>query len=267
MAMKMGFIGGKKLEELERAAMFAAANGFEGLEFDYWKDFAELNDENVRQRREILDRHGVGVSGMGLWGFNHLSPDKAERAQAHDMLGRAIEFGKVLGAAAIITGGGDIPDAPLGKKVEEFCEVFPPFLEKIEAAGMKAAFYAVHGASFFDSIEAYEAVWEKLPQVGIKYDPANWAQHGDDYLLVVRTHGDKIAHVHIKEHMYRGGELISQPPAGMGDIAWGKVMAFLYEHGYDGYLSIEPHGPIWSKGEMRDRMCLLTRKYISQFLL
>ena len=131
---------------------------------------------------------------------------------------------------------------------------------------MKASMYAVHGNSFFDSMEAYGRVWEQFPQVGIKYDPANWCHHGDDYLEIVRLYGDKISFVHIKEHLYIDGELVSQPAAGMGDIQWGKVMAFLYEHGYDGYLSIEPHGPIWSRGEMRDKMLLLTKKYMGQFL-
>ena len=132
---------------------------------------------------------------------------------------------------------------------------------------MKAIFYAVHGNSFFDSVAAYEAVWEKFPQVLIKFDPANWKHHGDDYLAVVRAHGDKIGHLHVKEHVYHDGELVSQPAAGMGDIEWGKLFAFLYEHDYDGALSIEPHGAIWGRGEMQRKMLLLTQRYISQFLI
>ena len=138
---------------------------------------------------------------------------------------------------------------------------------KIRAAGMTPAFYAVHGNSFFKSLEAYERTWELVPDVGIKFDPANWKHHGDDDLAVVRRHGDKVAYVHIKEHVYHEGELASQPAAGMGDVEWGKVFAFLYEHDYNGPISIEPHGPIWSKGEMRTKMLLLTQRYISQFLI
>jgi len=73
--------------------------------------------------------------------------------------------------------------------------------------------------------------------------------------------------VHIKEHLYMDGELVSQPAAGMGDIEWGKIMAFLYEHGYDGYLSIEPHGPKWGRPPLRRTMLLLTQRYIRQFLV
>jgi sugar phosphate isomerase/epimerase len=90
--------------------------------------------------------------------------------------------------------------------------------------------------------------------------------HGDKYLPILRDYGDRVFHVHIKEHLYMDGELVSQPAAGMGDIQWGKVMAFLYEHNYDGYLSIEPHGPIWSRPPMRKTMLLLTQRYMDQFL-
>ncbi len=132
---------------------------------------------------------------------------------------------------------------------------------------MKLAMYPVHGNSFFQGIEDYERVWDLGMEVGVKLDPANIRQSGGDYLAILRAHGDRVYHVHIKEHLYVGDELASQPAAGMGDIAWGKVMAYLYEHQYAGYLSIEPHGAIWGRGRMREKMLLLTQKYMGQFLL
>lgn len=265
--MKLAFIGNNDLPGVEDDARFAAEQGFAGLEYNYWGNFKDLTEETVRQMRAILDRYGVGASALGLWGWNHLAPDPAVREEAHTMLSRAIEFARILGAEVLITGGGDIPDASLEEKVEEFTRVFPSFLDRAEKAGLKVAMYAVHGNSFFDGIEAYERVWDRFPQIGIKYDPANWKHHGDDYIEVVRRHGDKVGYVHIKEHLYIEGQLVSQPAAGMGDIEWGKVMAFLYEHGYEGYLSMEPHGPLWSRNPLREKMLLLSKKYISQFLL
>lgn len=265
--MKLAFIGNNDLPGVEDDARFAAEQGFAGLEYNYWGNFKDLTEETVRQMRAILDRYGVGASALGLWGWNHLAPDPAVREEAHTMLSRAIEFARILGAEVLITGGGDITDASLEEKVEEFTRVFPSFLDRAEKAGLKVAMYAVHGNSFFDGIEAYERVWDRFPQIGIKYDPANWKHHGDDYIEVVRRHGDKVGYVHIKEHLYIEGQLVSQPAAGMGDIEWGKVMAFLYEHGYEGYLSMEPHGPLWSRNPLREKMLLLSKKYISQFLL
>ena len=87
--MKWGFIGNNDLPGVEADARFAAENGFVGLEFNYWGNFADLTEDTVKQMRAALDRHGVGTSALGLWGWNHLSPDPAQREQAHEMLDRA----------------------------------------------------------------------------------------------------------------------------------------------------------------------------------
>jgi sugar phosphate isomerase/epimerase len=265
--MKLGFIGHNDLAGVEADARFAATHGFEGLEYNYWGEFRDLTAETVAAMRRTLDAHGVRASALGLWGWNHLAPDPAVRAEAHAMLGRAIDFAQALGAEVLITGGGVLTDDALEPNVAEFAKVFPPFLDRMAEAGLTPAMYAVHGNSFFDSIEAYRQVWERFPQVGIKFDPANWHHHGDDYLAILRDHGDKIAYVHIKEHLYMDGELAAQPAAGMGDIEWGKVFAFLYEHDYRGYLSFEPHGSKWAREPLRTKMLLLSRKYLDQFLL
>ena len=267
MGVKLAFIGDNDLPGVERDSRFAREHGFEGLEYNYWGGFKDLAAETVKQMAEIHKKHGVRASMLGIWGWNHLSPDRKTRAEALAMLDRAIGFAKTLGADVLVTGAGDMPGEPAGRKVAEFLKVFPPILKRIRKAGLQPAFYAVHGASFLDSLETYERVWEHIPELKMKYDPANWRHHGDDYLAVVQRYGHKIGYVHIKEHLYKDGQLVSQPAAGMGDIEWGKVMAFLYEHNYDGWLSIEPHGPIWSRGAMREKMILITRKYISQFMV
>jgi sugar phosphate isomerase/epimerase len=270
--MRIGFIGVNDLPGVEEDARFAAEHGFEGIEFNYWHDkpwgnFDEdVDAETIAKMRGILDKHGVRASALGLWGSNHISPDPVERQESLNRLEQAIEFAKMLGASILITGGGQIPDASLEENVVEFVKVFPPFVERAQKAGLKIALYAVHGDSFFDSAEAYERVWEHIPDVGIKLDCANIQHHGDEYLPILRDHGDRVFHVHIKEHLYMDGELASQPAAGMGDIEWGKIMAFLYEHAYDGYLSIEPHGPIWGHPPLRRTMLLLSQRYIRQFL-
>jgi sugar phosphate isomerase/epimerase len=221
----------------------------------------------VKKMRAILDAHGLEASMLGLWGWNHLSADASERQTCHGHLARAIEFAKILGAEVFTTGGGTIPDASREQNVEEFAKVFPPFVKQATDAQLKFAIYPVHGASFFDSLKAYELAWEKVPEIGIKFDPANIHNHGDDEIEWVRTHGNRIYHVHIKEHLYHGGKLASQPAAGMGDVPCGKIMAFLYEHKYDGYLSMEPHGPIWGRPPLLHKMVLLSKRYIEQFLV
>jgi sugar phosphate isomerase/epimerase len=265
--MKLGFIARNDLAGLEEDAKFAAEHGFDGLEFNFWAGFTDVTADTIKQMRDILDRYGVACSSMGLWGWNHTAPDAQEREISLGHLDRAIEFAQTLGAYVFITGGGQIPGATMQENVAEFVKVFPPYVARIKGAGMLPAFYAVHGNSFFDSIQAYEAVWEQMPEIGIKLDPANIKNHGDDYLPWLRNHGDKVFEMHIKEHIYMDGKLVSQPAAGMGDIEWGKVMAFLYEYDYQGYLVFEPHGPLWGRGALREKMLLLTKRYLEPFLI
>jgi sugar phosphate isomerase/epimerase len=264
----LGFIGSNDLEGVREDCRFCAEHGFDGLEYNYWTDFRDLERDYFEAVHAIHRAHGIHCSMLGLWGWNHLSPIAAEREEAHRMLSRAIRFAQILEAEVLTTGGGVLGEnAELEETVQMFAEVFPPFLEAMASGGMRPAFYAMHGNSFLDGIGAYERVWEAFPQVGIKFDPANWLHHGDDYLAVARGHGDRIAHLHIKEHVYADGALVSQPAAGMGDIEWGKLFAFLYERGYDGPLSVEPHGSVWGHGEMRRRMLLLTQRHIARFLV
>jgi len=265
--MKIGFIGVNDLEGVERDAAFAVEHGLEGIEYNFWADFAELDAERVGKMRKVLDRHGAHACALGLWGWNHMAPDDAEREESQRHLQRAIEFAEALGAEVLITGTGELPDASPEENVAEFARVFPPYVEKAAAAGLQVALYMGHGKSFIRDLEDYRRIWEHVPEVGIKLDPANVQHHGDDYLTYLRDAGDHVAYVHIKEHIYMDGELVSQPAAGMGDIHWGKVMAFLYEHGYDGYLSVEPHGPVWSRPPLREACILLARRHISRFLL
>jgi sugar phosphate isomerase/epimerase len=263
--MKLGFIAHNHLEGIEQDCRFAAEHGFSGLEFNYWSDFARLDADTVRRMRATLDAYGVACSTFGLWGWNYIAPDAAERAEAHNQLSRAIEFAQIMGAGIVITGGGE-HGQDLDENVGVFAETMRPFIDRIAAGGMRTAIYGFHGG-FLRSAAAYERLWQAVPDVGMKFDPANVDHAGEDYVDVLRRYADRIWHVHIKEHLNHGGEVVSQPAAGMGDIHWGKVMAFLYEAGYDGYLTIEPHGPLWSRDPLRRTMLLLTQRHIRQFLV
>ncbi len=266
--MQLAFIGENDLPGVEADAAFAREHGYEGLEYNYWSSFQVLTLETVKQMAAIHKRHGLRAAMLGIWGWNHLALDKKVRAEAHAMLGRAMEYAKILGADTLVTGAGDIPGEPVGRKVQEFKKVWGALFKTLEKAKLKPAFYAVHGNSFFDSLAAFEQVWVEFPeQVKIKFDPANWQHHGDDYLEVVRRYGHKIGYVHLKEHQYHKGALIAQPALGMGDIQWGKVMSWLHQHEYSGWLSVEPHGNPWSRGELRRKNLILSKRYISQFLV
>ena len=79
MQMQLGFIGENSLEGVERDSQFAKQHGFDGLEYNYWGEFAELTADTIARMRAIHEAHDVQVAMLGLWGWNHLSRDPAER--------------------------------------------------------------------------------------------------------------------------------------------------------------------------------------------
>lgn len=263
--MKLGFIASNDLTGIDADCRFAVAHGFDGLEFNYWGGFRDLTEGTVREMRRVLDGYGIECSTFGLWGWNQIAPDAAQREDSHAQLNRALEFAQIMGAPILITGAGQYSEN-LDENVATFAEVMRPFIDRVKAAGMQLSIYGFHGG-FLRSVAAYERLWQTVDDVWLKLDPANVEHAGEDYIGLLRHHGRRVNHVHIKEHLNHGGDVASQPAAGMGDIHWGKVMAFLYESGYDGYLTFEPHGPLWSREPLRQKMLLLSQRYIKQFLL
>ncbi len=267
MQMKLAFIGENSLDGVESDSRLAAENGFDGIEYNFWGDFRTLTMDTVKQMAAIHQKYGTKAAMLGTWGYNHLASDPAEREEAARLLERQIEYAQVLRADWIVTSCGQIHGEPAGASIRAFAEHFGPVMEKVEKAGLKIAFYALHGHSFLDSIATLERAWEAVPDMKLKYDPANWATHGQDYIDLVRRYGHKVGYVHIKDRMVHDGRAICEPPAGMGDICFPKIMAFLYQHNYDGYLSIEPHGHTWGRGELRRKNILLSKRYLEPMLI
>lgn len=265
--MKLSFIGENDLTGVANDSRLAAENGFAGIEYNFWGDFPKVTIETIGSMAAVHKDHGVKASMLGVWGFNPLSQDAEERERCRKLLDRQIEFAQVLKAEWIVTGCGDISGEPVGVKIARFAEVFAPAFTKIQRAGLKIAFYAVHSNSFLDSLAALERMWEAVPDLKLKYDPANWRGHGVDYLEIARQYGHKIGYVHIKDQIYKEGHSIGEPPAGMGDIEFPKVLAYLYQAAYEGYLSIEPHGELWSHGELRRKNILLSQRYVQSLLV
>jgi sugar phosphate isomerase/epimerase len=265
--IKLGFIAENDISKLACDCRFAAETGYAGLEFNYWAGAKDLTIETVKAQKAILDTFGVECSSLGLWGWNHTSTNHDERAAALAQLDKFIAFAQVLDAKLFMTGGGQI-EGGLDANLAAFGQVFPGRIAALEAAGVPLAMYAVHGASFLDSMEAYEKLWEVYPTVGMKIDPANLRGVGIEYLPFFVQHTPMMYEVHIKEAIQMGDNpWVSQPAAGMGDIMWGKIFAFLYENDWNKYMVVEPHGHIWGRGELRCKMLKLTQRYMSQFIV
>ena len=116
---------------------------------------------------------------------------------------------------------------------------------------MKVSVYNCRKMNFVNTDEAWRIVLGELPELGIKYDPSHCRYAGGDYLRELVEWGDRVSHV---------------PPAGLDQTDWKSVLNILRCKGYDRYLSIEPHSPVW-KDELGEKGLEYTIQYFRKMML
>lgn len=259
--MRLCFITNGSEEDLK----FASEEGIPCVEItihnnlDWWEERAE-------GYIAMCKRYGIEVTAVGIWGRNYLSDDESERERCFNELERTINLSHLLSAKVIITGGGVKHDETITMMALRSCELFAPFVEKAEACGLKFAFYNCHWANHIIGPEAWDIVLERLPSVGIKYDPSHPFYDGIDYLRELRDYGGRVFHVHAKGCVKIDGERFDDPPAGMDQIDWRSIFAILYRYGYDGAISIEPHSKTWM-GKLYYAGIRFSKRFLEQFII
>ena len=70
------------------------------------------------------------------------------------------------------------------------------------------------------------------------FDFANFVQAGQDTMEAYELLKKYISYIHVKDALAANGNVM---PAGMGDGNVAAILKDLYSHGYQGFLSLEPH--------------------------
>ena len=70
------------------------------------------------------------------------------------------------------------------------------------------------------------------------FDFANFVQAGQDTLDAYELLKDHIAYIHVKDSLKENGKVV---PAGYGDGNVAEILKKLFDNGFDGFLSLEPH--------------------------
>lgn len=111
-------------------------------------------------------------------------------------------------------------------------------------------------AIYGDTPERCRDIFDTVPSPALwaTYDPSNFVQCGaQNYPHAFRMLKDKIRYVHMKDSVYAAGEqeadagfdvhVVSDAhrPVGQGDGNCREILAELWQDGYEGFLSIEPH--------------------------
>lgn len=245
--------------DLEQAAAFAQAEGIDGLELMcHSPDSVDFQDAD--ETRRIADDYGVEVAAVGVW---HLGLADPEGSGSGDLISAAMDYAAALGAECIFTGAGE----PGGTDpVGALAQAYPGWEELAAKAGMRLAVYLGHRGSFITTEALLAEACARIPDLGLKLDPIGLIRNleADPYDVLLR-YGGNLTYFHVKDRL-RLSDAELEPPPGLGELSWGRLFALLHHHGYDGYVSIEPHGAFWSQPANRWTYIRLALRHISQFM-
>jgi len=226
---------------LEDLAAKAAGIGFDGLELACWGDHFEvdkaLSDPSyVRGRRELLERHGLGVWAIGahlvgqavcdriderhsailppeVWGDG--DPEGVRR-RAAERLADTARAAAELGVTQVNGFSGSpiwhlIYSFPpndfdsVERGYEEFAERFGPIMDVFDAEGVRFGL-EVHPTEiaydFVTTRKALDAIGNR-PAFGINLDPSHFEHQFLSTAQFALEFADRIYHVHVKDSRRR----------------------------------------------------------------
>jgi sugar phosphate isomerase/epimerase len=275
--MKLGvFTAAFPTLSLEEVASWAAETGFEMLEIACWPvgranrryagvthiDVAELKPAQARKIRDMLKRHGLGISSLGFYP-NPLHPDADARREAIEHLQKVIVAAQTLAVEVVGTFIGRDKSKTVEANLDLYSRIWPPIVKFAADHGVRIAIENCPmifsndewpgGTNLATSPAIWRRMWEIIPDsnFGLNLDPSHLVWQMIDYARVVGEFKHKIFHVHAKdvhvdrEGLYQHGVLsqgmgwqIPRLP-GLGDMEWPRFIAALYAAGYDSTISIE----------------------------
>ena len=278
--LKIGFLVGGQLGNLEETVKWASENGFEALEVHSGPRSPLIDPERILnygagEVREALKKGNIIISCL-TWCPNNLDPNLEVRKRNNEHVKRMIEAATVLEVPVISTWIGRVPGT-IEDNMKVYSEVWPPIVDYAEDHGVKIAIENCMG-NIAHTPEIWERMFEIIPSksLGLNFDPSHLVFQFIDYLEALRRFGDRVYHTHCKDteilrwrlswcgYTGRGWWRFRIP--GLGEIDWKRFISTLQDQNYDYVLSIEHEDPLYHGVEGFKRGLIIGRRHLAQFL-
>jgi sugar phosphate isomerase/epimerase len=279
---------------LKELAPLAKSMGYDGLELACWGDHfnvqeALASDRYVQERRDVLEQHGLRCFAIGnhlagqavcdliderhkailpahVWGDG--DPEGVRQRAAREMQNTARAAAKL--GVKVVTGftGSSIWHSLYAfpptsqeywdKGFADFAQRWKPILDVFDQAGVNFALEVHPTEIAFDIASAQRAIAAVggHKRFGFNFDPSHLGYQGVDYVKFIRTFGDRMYHVHMKDVWWgRGDGTVGVfgghtsfgdarrnwdfRSVGRGQIDFESIIVALNDVGYDGPLSVE----------------------------
>lgn len=226
---------------------------------------------------DLIDQRHKSILPPRIWGDG--DPEGVRRRAAQEMIDTAVACRRFLDAAPAGTAR-DFPAVVNGftgssiwhsiyafpptdqeywnKGFEDFARRWGPILDAFDKHGVNFGLEVHPTEIAFDIASAQRALEAvgRHKRFGFNYDPSHLAYQGVDYVKFIRTFGDRIFHVHMKDVWWGhgdgtvgvfGGHTSFADPRrywdfrslGHGDVDFEEIIVALNDVGYRGPLSVE----------------------------
>ncbi len=253
-------------------------------------DVINFDESRAQQLRDLSDRTGVSVSGLGYYP-NALSPDPDEAATAVTHIRRVIEAAAMTDSKCVNTFIGRDWTKSVNENWTRFVDTWGPVIEHAEAHQVRIGiencpmFFTDDEWPGGKNLAISPALWRRMFEVfpsscfGLNYDPSHLVWQQMDYIAPLREFIDRIHHVHAKDvrvdrHRLNEVGILATPLEyhapklpGLGDIDWGQFISVLGDLGYHGPICVEVEDRAY-EGSLESRVlalkqsCHYLRNYI-----
>ncbi|MEM8530393.1 MAG: sugar phosphate isomerase/epimerase family protein [Chloroflexota bacterium] len=202
------------------------------------KNVLDLDHNELRQARTMLDERNFGVSAIG----SPIGKSDLDQPPTFEMerLERAIAAAESLNTRLIRVFSFFVAQDQAAQNREEILERMGQLTKRAEQAGVMLV-HENEKDIYGDIPQRCQDLMQSIasPALWMAFDPANFVQVGvrpmeEAWPLLAN---DTI-HIHIKDAVFADGSVC---PAGEGDGAIPELLTTLVERNYEGFLTLEPH--------------------------
>ena len=299
--MNLGFVSAILPDlSLEEVFAFAANEGFACIELMCWPpggadrryagvthiDVTNVDDALIARVRGLVHKTGVQISGLGYYP-NPLHPDASHRERVVGHLKKVIQAAPRLGVHVVNTFIGRDWHKSVKDNWPLFDQIWPDIMRVAKEAGVRIGIencpmlFSLDewpgGANLATTPAIWRMMFDKLPEVGLNFDPSHLVWQHIDIPRAIREFGKRFVHVHAKdarldadplyEHGIMGLAWHTPKLPGLGDVDWGAFFSALTDAGYQGAVCIEVEDRAYEGSlELRKKSLRQSKRYLEQFM-
>lgn len=203
------------------------------------KNISTLSDEEVLELKAKMEQYGIEVSSIGSpIGKMKIEDDFAPH---FEVFKKVVKIAKTLGTKYIrmfsfYHEGGDEWTAAEREEVLARLRQMISYAKEQDVILLHENEKEIYGDTADRCIDLMKELF--CDNFRAVFDPANFVQCGQDTKYAFDNLKEYVEYMHIKDARFVDGKVV---PAGMGDGNVAYVLKGLFDGGYHGFLSLEPH--------------------------